>query len=67
MKKIEELKKMREMNLEHLEKELVQSEKEFTGTKLRVTAGKMANYSQIDKIRKNIARLKTIINEKFAE
>jgi ribosomal protein L29 len=67
MKKTEEMKKFREMSLEHLGKELETLERELMNSNLKVAAGKLGNFSTIEKQKKNIARIKTIINEKSEE
>ncbi|MFA7253557.1 MAG: 50S ribosomal protein L29 [Patescibacteria group bacterium] len=67
MKSIEKLKNYREMSIEKLLTELIVLEKKLSGDNLRVKAGKLDNYSEITKVRKDIARVKTIISEKSLE
>ena len=67
MKQTEELKKYRGMDYAALEKELFELEKKLTGTTLKVKAGKHDDYSLIPKLKKNIARVNSIIFEKSLE
>ncbi|HOX40888.1 MAG TPA: 50S ribosomal protein L29 [bacterium] len=47
--------------------EMVNEEKnKLTVARLKVRAGKLDNYSQISKIKKNIARIYSVINEQGA-
>jgi len=64
MKYAETLKKYRNMKKDELEKELASVKNQQTLTSLQVGAGKEDNFSQINKLRKNIARINTILMEK---
>lgn len=64
MKQIEETKKIRAMKLDDLEKEVKKAEREYALTNLKVKAGKQSDFSAVSKLRKNVARMKTIIIEK---
>ena len=64
MKKVETIKKYQAMNEKDLKAELKSARKEQTLVSLKVGAGKEDNFSQISKLRKNIARIKTLIAEK---
>ncbi len=63
MKSTEEIKKYREMKVDQLQALVLDMEKEMMHDTLKIKAGKMNNFSQIQKIRKNIARINTIISE----
>jgi len=64
MKNTESLKKYRAMRIEDLKKELKAVQKEHALCSLKVGAGKEDNFSQISKLSKNIARIKTLLMEK---
>jgi len=63
MKSAEELKKYRSMNQEEIRKELADLERKHIAESLKVRAGKQANHSSVDKLRKSVARIQTILNE----
>jgi len=65
MKTTEELKNLRTLDLDKLEKELNDAKKKLLEENLRVKAGKLDNNSLISKSRKKVARISTIINEKI--
>ena len=65
MKTIEEMKDLRSMDVKKLETELKDNQKKLMQNSLKVAAGKLENFSLIKKSRKNIARIKTLINEKM--
>lgn len=67
MKRVEEIKKYQEMDITGLEAELTVLEKSLIGDRLKVRAGKLDNVSVVDKAKKSIARIKTIINAKSLE
>jgi len=60
MKTNETNKSYRSMDKSALEKELTDLEKKITDLRLKVKANKASNYSEIGKIRRNIARVSTI-------
>jgi ribosomal protein L29 len=65
MKITEEIKNLRSLDIEKLEKELYETEKKLLEENLKVKAGKLDNYSLISKSKKKVARISTIINEKM--
>lgn len=67
MKIKEDIKKLKNMDASKLQAELLDAEKKFATTSLKVKAGKEQNYSLISKYRKEVARIKTLINEKISE
>lgn len=67
MKTTEEMKKYREMDLAKLQDEANVLAMKYAETTLKIKAGKESNFSSVSKVRKNIARLNTIISEKSAE
>ena len=60
MKKTETIKSYRTMDEKSLDKELSDCQRNLTGLRLKVRASKATNFSEIGKIRRNIARLATI-------
>ncbi len=64
MKKTETLKKYRAMKENELRAEYKSLRKEELLVALKVGAGKADDYSQISKLRKNIAQVKTLIRQK---
>lgn len=67
MKRVEEIKKYQDLNIAGLEAELTVLEKTLIGDRLKVRAGKLDNTSIVEKTKKSIARIKTIINAKSLE
>lgn len=67
MKKVEDIKKYREMKVEQLEASLLDLKKGIISDSLKIKAGKANNFAIIEKSRKSIARIKTIISEKGLE
>lgn len=67
MKSIEETKKYREMAADKLVLELAEVRRNLAHAELKVQAGKLDKYSDIEKLRKSVARISTIISEKSAE
>lgn len=64
MKIKEQMKKYREMKDAELAIELKKIKKELTLSSLKVKVGKLTNISQVKKIKKNIARINSVISEK---
>ena len=64
MKRVEALKKLRGMEDKELVRELVDTKNNFIKTSLKVKAGKEKNYSQVSKLKKEIARIQSVIMEK---
>lgn len=65
MKNTEELKNLRALEMDKLDKELLEAKKKLLNENLKVKAGKLDNYSLIAKSKKRVARISTIINEKL--
>ena len=55
---------MRALNDQELEKELENSYKELQNLRFRIATKQLANTSQIRNVKKNVARLNTIIRER---
>lgn len=64
MKVKEQMKKYREMKDSDLAVELKNIKKELTLASLKVKVGKQSDISQVKKIKKNIARINSIVTEK---
>jgi len=64
MKRAETIKKYRGMEVKDLITEVKSAKKEYSKSILFVQAGKEDNHSSVSKLKKNIARLSTIIAEK---
>jgi ribosomal protein L29 len=65
MKNTENLKKYRSMDKEKLISELKKIEKDYIINTLKVKAEKEKNTASVKKAGREIARIKTIINEKY--
>lgn len=63
MKKVETIKSYRTMDANAVEKELSDLDRKLTDIRLKVFANKSSNFSEIGKIRRDIARLSTIKSE----
>ena len=59
-----ELKKMRELNVVELQGELEKQKKELFNLRFQHVTGQLENPVQMRKIKREIARIKTIIREK---
>lgn len=59
-----ELKKWRESSKQEIENKINELEKKLYETRHQLLLGQLKNYSQIKEIKRDIARLKTIIREK---
>lgn len=64
MKRVEAVKKFRSMKKIELNKELVTAEKKYNILRLSVSSGKEKQYSKIKLMKKDIARIKTILKAK---
>ncbi len=64
MKIDEQIKKYRAMNDKDLKIELAKEKKDLTLLSLKVKAGKATNNADIEKMRKNVARIITLKNER---
>jgi len=62
-KRTERLASIRAMSVAELEKELVELRKEEFGLRMRRGTGTLADTSRFKKIRKDVARIKTVLNE----
>ncbi|MCM8772402.1 MAG: 50S ribosomal protein L29 [candidate division WOR-3 bacterium] len=63
MKK-EEIKKWREASKEEIENKILELKRKLYELKNQLLIGQLKNYSQIKEIKKDIARLKTILRER---
>jgi len=63
MKK-KDLKKLREKDIDQLEKILKEEKKNLSQLRFQVKLGKIKNVKEIKKVKKNIAQILTIISEK---
>lgn len=59
-----DLKKMRELNVNELQGELEKSKKELFNLRFQHVTGQLENPVQMREVKKQIARIKTIIKEK---
>ena len=59
-----ELKKMRELNVTELKNELENSKKELFNLRFQHVTGQLENPVKMREVKKDIARIKTIIREK---
>jgi ribosomal protein L29 len=64
MKNTETVKKFRAMKEADLLKEIKSLQKDYTLASLKVKAGKQDNFSAVDKLKKDIARARTLLTEK---
>jgi large subunit ribosomal protein L29 len=62
--KASELKELKEKNIEELGKELAQLKAELFRLRFQHATNQLENPMQLKKVKKNIARVKTIIREK---
>lgn len=62
--KREELKKWRESSEEEIKNKIVELEKQLYEMRHQLILGQLKNYSKIKEIKKDIARLKTILRER---
>lgn len=64
MKNTETVKRFRAMKETELVKEMKNLQKDYILTSLKVKAGKQDNFSAVTKLKKDIARVKTLLTEK---
>ena len=64
MKVNEKLKELRALSDEELNKKITESKKELFDLRLKISTGTLEKPSRVDELRKNIARMKTILNER---
>lgn len=60
-------KELREKSVEALQEELLSLRKAHFGLRMQVATQQLSNNSQIGKVRRDIARVKTILTQKAAE
>lgn len=58
------VKEVRDLNLEQLDTQVKELKHELFNLKLQKTLGQLQNTAQIRKVKRDIARMKTIITEK---
>ena len=64
MKVNEKLKELRKLSDEELNKKIVESKKELYDLRLKISTGTLEKPSRVDELRKDIARMKTILNDR---
>ena len=64
MKVNEKLKELRKLSDEELNKKIVESKKELFDLRLKISTGTLEKPSRVDEVRKDIARMKTILNDR---
>ena len=64
MKVNEKLKELRALSDEELIKRIADSKKELFDLRLKISTGSLEKPSRVDELRKDIARMKTILNER---
>jgi large subunit ribosomal protein L29 len=64
MKVNEKLKELRALSDEELNTKIKESKKELFDLRLKISTGTLDKPSKVDELRKNIARMKTILNER---
>lgn len=64
VKKISEAEKIRELENATIEEKIVELKQELFNLRLQAAVGKLENTAQIGKIKKQIARMKTILTER---
>ena len=64
MKVNEKLKELRNLSDEELSKKITESKKELFDLRLKISTGTLEKPSRVDELRKDIARMKTILNER---
>ena len=64
MKVNEKLKELRALDDKELNKRITESKKELFDLRLKISTGTLEKPSRVDELRKDIARMKTILNER---
>ena len=67
MKKTNYLDELREKNTEQLEMELVSAKKELFNLRFQNATNQLNNTARIKEVRKNIARIQTVLTQKAAQ
>lgn len=58
------IKELRELSNKELEGKIMESKKELFGLRMKQSTGTLENPSKIRELRKNVARMKTILRER---
>lgn len=58
------IKDIKELTIEQMEIKIVELKKELLTLRFQQATGDLENTAQINKVKKDIARIKTVINEK---
>lgn len=61
------IKELRSLSIEDLNKKIIESKKELFDLRLKQAAGQLEKPSQIRELRKDVARMKTILHERELE
>ncbi len=64
MKVNEKLKELRALDDKELNKRITESKKELFDLRLKISTGTLEKPSRVDELKKDIARMKTILNER---
>ena len=64
MKVNEKLKELRALDDKELNKRITEIKKELFDLRLKISTGTLEKPSRVDELRKDIARMKTILNER---
>ena len=64
MKVNEKLKELRALDDKELNKRISESKKELFDLRLKISTGTLEKPSRVDELRKDIARMKTILNDR---
>ena len=67
MKKTNYLDELRAKNTEQLEMELVSAKKELFNLRFQIATNQLNNTARIKEVRKNIARIQTVLTQKAAQ
>lgn len=65
MKIKKQIEKLHSLDAQKLRENLQKAEHQLFSARLDLRVGKMTDFSSIEKARKNVARIKTIINQKL--
>jgi large subunit ribosomal protein L29 len=64
MKTTDKLKELRGMNAEELKSSIASTEQELLNLRFRHAAGQLEQTAQLKQLKRSIARIKTVLNEK---
>ncbi|WP_334331141.1 50S ribosomal protein L29 [Candidatus Phytoplasma prunorum] len=59
------IQKFRKMTIKELQDNLINFKEDFFRLRFKLSLGQLTNTSQINKVKKDIARIKTVITENF--